>query len=77
MRWKGMSMWWVNTQNRFTERSTARAANINYYDLKNYARSYELYVKLQSIATFDKQTGKFNWFNAHHFLPEKIPGMSG
>ena len=42
------------SQNRFTERSTARAANINYYDLKNYARSYELYVKLQSIATLDE-----------------------
>lgn len=41
-------------QNRFTERSTARAANINYYDLKNYARSYELYTKLQSIATLDE-----------------------
>ena len=42
------------SQNRFTERSTARAANINYYDLKNYVRSYELYSKLQSIATLDE-----------------------
>lgn len=42
------------SQNRFTERSTARAANINYYDLKNYARSYELYTKLQSMATLDE-----------------------
>ncbi len=42
------------SQNRFTERSTARAANINYYDFKNYVRSYELYVKLQSIATLDE-----------------------
>lgn len=41
-------------QNRFTERSTARAANINYYDLQNYARAYELYNKLQGIATLDE-----------------------
>jgi tetratricopeptide (TPR) repeat protein len=41
-------------QNRFTERSTARAANINYYDLRNYARSYELYTKLQTIATLEE-----------------------
>lgn len=42
------------SQNRFTERSTARAANINYYDLKNYVRSYELYNKLQGIASLDE-----------------------
>jgi TolA-binding protein len=42
------------SQNRFTERATARAANINYYDLRNYVRSYELYGKLQSIATLDE-----------------------
>ncbi len=42
------------SQNRFTERSTARAANINYYDLKNYVRSYELYTKLQAVATLDE-----------------------
>jgi tetratricopeptide (TPR) repeat protein len=42
------------SQNRFTERSTARAANINYYDLKNYVRSYELYTKLQTVATLDE-----------------------
>jgi TolA-binding protein len=41
-------------QNRFTERSTARAANINYYDLRNYARSYELYTRLQTIATVEE-----------------------
>jgi TolA-binding protein len=41
-------------QNRFTERSVARAANINYFDLKNYARAYELYSKLQTIATLDE-----------------------
>jgi tetratricopeptide (TPR) repeat protein len=42
------------SQNRFTERALARSANINYYDLKNYPRSYELYNKLQSIATQDE-----------------------
>jgi TolA-binding protein len=42
------------SQNRFTERSSARAANINYYDLKNYVRSYELYTKLQTVATLDE-----------------------
>ncbi|MCC6515364.1 MAG: hypothetical protein IT275_03330, partial [Chitinophagales bacterium] len=31
-----------------------RAANINYYDLRNYVRSYELYTKLQTIATLDE-----------------------
>ena len=41
-------------QNRFTERSIARAANINYYDFKNYARAYELYTKLQTVATLDE-----------------------
>lgn len=41
-------------QNRFTERSVARAANINYFDLKNYVRAYELYSKLQTIATLDE-----------------------
>ncbi|HNJ01331.1 MAG TPA: tetratricopeptide repeat protein [Chitinophagales bacterium] len=41
-------------QNRFSERSTARAANINYYDLRNYVRSYELYTKLQTIASLDE-----------------------
>ena len=42
------------SQNRFSERALARAANINYYDLKDYARSYELYSKLQTVATQDE-----------------------
>lgn len=47
------------SQNRFTERAVARAANINYYDLKNYVRSYELYTKLQSIATLDENKREY------------------
>ena len=42
------------SQNRFTERSVARAANINYYDFKNYQRAYDLYNKLQTVATLDE-----------------------
>ncbi|MDB5226833.1 MAG: hypothetical protein JWN78_1026 [Bacteroidota bacterium] len=51
---KGYEYVFGQSQNRFTERALARAANINYYDLRNYARSYELYVKLQSVATLDE-----------------------
>ena len=46
-------------QNRFTERSTVRAANINYFDLQNYTRAYELYNKLQSIATLDENKREY------------------
>ena len=42
------------SQNRFTERSIARAANINYYDIKNYVRAYELYNNLQTVATLEE-----------------------
>lgn len=47
------------SQNRFTERALARAANINYYDLKNYVRAYELYIKLQNTATLDENKREF------------------
>ena len=51
---KGYDFVVSQSQNRFTERSVARAANINYFDVKNYQRSYDLYIKLQTIATLDE-----------------------
>jgi TolA-binding protein len=51
---KGYEFVIKQSQNRFTERSIARAANINYYDLKNYQRAYDLYSKLQTVATLDE-----------------------
>jgi tetratricopeptide (TPR) repeat protein len=41
-------------QSRFTERATARAANINYYDMKDNQQAYALYKKLEGIATLDE-----------------------
>ncbi|MFM2283394.1 MAG: hypothetical protein RL222_898, partial [Bacteroidota bacterium] len=44
----------AQSQNRFSERALARSANIHYYDLKNYQRAYELYNKLQPLATLEE-----------------------
>ncbi|MCB0508034.1 MAG: tetratricopeptide repeat protein [Bacteroidetes bacterium] len=41
-------------QNRFTERAVARAANIYFYDLKDYQQAFNLYTQLQTIATQDE-----------------------
>lgn len=51
---KGYQYVIAQSQNRFTERSLARAAYINYYSLRNYPLAYELYGKLEQAATLDE-----------------------
>ena len=46
-------------QNRFTERSTARAANILYFDKKDMAQAQQYYTKLESIATLDENKREY------------------
>lgn len=41
-------------QNRFSERSTVRTANIFYFDKKDYAQAKTYYTKLESIATLEE-----------------------
>ncbi|HMZ69549.1 MAG TPA: tetratricopeptide repeat protein [Chitinophagales bacterium] len=41
-------------QNRFSERSVARSANIFYFDQKNYKEALNYYSKLEQIATLDE-----------------------
>jgi TolA-binding protein len=46
-------------QNRFTERSTARAANIYYFDKKDMTQAQNYYTKLESIATLDENKREY------------------
>lgn len=46
-------------QSRYTERSTSRAANIYFYDLKDNQQAYQMYKKLEAIASQEESKREF------------------